>query len=136
MTAKQYLRQLRHIRGLVAAKEEKIQQLREWASLSRNSLSLDRRGGFAGDRLSAMVAKICGMETSLIADKLRLLDLEREIIGRIDAVDDLRCRKLLTLRYVNGQGWGQIAREMGYGIDHIFKLHGWALRQIENSNTI
>lgn len=131
MTAKQYLRQLRNIKGLIAAKEEKIQELRARSSLSRNVFAQVPHTGFTRDRMSGLVVKLCDLEAKLVKDKIRLVELEKDIIGRIDALEEPAYRELLTLRYVNGHKWEKIALKLRYNYQWVHKLHARALRQFE-----
>ncbi len=131
MTAKEYLRRCYHLQGLIRAKKEKIAQLRERAVSCNNRLSFEPRAQSGGDRMSAAVAKICDLEVRLALDELRLAELEAEIIGRIDALEVLDYRRLLTLRYVNYKKWEEIALEMHYSYRRIHELHSRALLYFE-----
>jgi hypothetical protein len=35
------------------------------------------------------------------------------------------------MRYINGKGWDEIARDIGFDIRTAFRLHGKALKEIE-----
>lgn len=42
-----------------------------------------------------------------------LIDLLEETTDYIDNIDDSQIRQIITLRYVNGLEWGQVAAKMG-----------------------
>ena len=60
-----------------------------------------------------------------------LVDLKKQILDSINKVEDPELRTLLELRYISYMSWENIASEMFYGIDNVFKLHRKALEQIE-----
>jgi hypothetical protein len=127
MTARKYLNQLTSIKGLIAAKAEKIEEVRARAQWRPNYIGYNPRTGAVRDRMSALVARICDLEAGLLADKLRLVALEEEIIGKIDRIDNPLYRQILTLRYVNGHKWEAVADKLHYHDVWVRKLHGRAL---------
>lgn len=57
---------------------------------------------------------------------MRVAEEEREARRVIAKVDNAAYRQLLTLRYLNGKGWDDVAREMNYSVDYCFELHDQA----------
>lgn len=53
-----------------------------------------------------------------------------KILNAINDIDDLYSRNILTLKYINGKNWVQIAEHLNYSEQHIFKLHNVALDQL------
>lgn len=51
-------------------------------------------------------------------------------LNAINDIDDLYSRNILTLKYINGKNWVQIAEHLNYSEQHIFKLHNVALDQL------
>ena len=49
----------------------------------------------------------------------------------IKQVGNFECQILLELRYLNLKTWAKIASEMGYSLQHIFKIHRKALKSIK-----
>ena len=47
-----------------------------------------------------------------------------------NSVENLEYQTLLELRYLCFKTWEQIAVQMGYGIDNIYKMHHKALREV------
>ena len=58
------------------------------------------------------------------------------IIRRINAVDSAELQTILELRYLSYMRWEEIAIELGYGIDNVFRLHRNALDEITIPETI
>jgi DNA-directed RNA polymerase specialized sigma subunit len=46
-------------------------------------------------------------------------------------VDNPELQTILELRYLSNMYWEEIAIELGYGIDNVFRLHRNALDEIE-----
>ena len=73
------------------------------------------------------VASMAEAKREINRDIDALVELKREIIGVIKAVDNPEYQTLLEKRYLCFLHWEQIAVDMNYGIDNIFKLHKKAL---------
>ena len=58
------------------------------------------------------------------------MDLKRDIVAIIKAVENPEYQTLLELRYLCFKTWEQIAVEMNYSIQHIYRLRDKALAQI------
>ena len=54
----------------------------------------------------------------------------REILEAIDSLTDERQKTLITMRYVNGDGFAAIATKMNYSEPQVYVFHGRALIQI------
>lgn len=128
MTAKEYLTQLREVKRQQRILQEEIDELTIKAGygtgrrMARNISGTDRR---------------CRMEDAVLR-KMELLDkleeslaeqdeLERAIVRSINEVPDKVYQSVLLMRYVRCYRWEQIAEEMDYSLDNIYKLHGKAL---------
>lgn len=79
------------------------------------------------DTVDALV-DLCGDIDREIRELCRV---KREVIDAIDAVEDMRLRRVLELRYRSYMSWEAIAEELGYDIRWVYRLHGMALRCIE-----
>ena len=79
------------------------------------------------DTVDALV-DLCGDIDREIRELCRV---KREVIDAIDAVEDMRLRRVLELRYRSYMSWEAIAGELGYDIRWVYRLHGMALRCIE-----
>jgi len=64
------------------------------------------------------------------------VELKKDIIRRIKAVESAELQTILELRYLSYMRWEEIAIELGYGIDNVFRLHRKALAEIEIPETI
>lgn len=57
--------------------------------------------------------------------------LQTKISKEIDAVEDIRYRSLLIMRYINGLKFGDIADKMNYGTRWVLILHREALKEFD-----
>jgi DNA-directed RNA polymerase specialized sigma subunit len=76
------------------------------------------------------IAKIIDLQAEINRDIDRLVDLKREMVRLIKAVDNTEYQTLLELRYLCFKTWEQIAVDMGYNVRHVYRLHGEAVESI------
>ena len=65
-----------------------------------------------------------------------LAALNELMFDRIKAVESTELQTVLELRYLSYMRWEEIAIELGYGIDNVFRLHRNALDEIKIPKTI
>lgn len=61
---------------------------------------------------------------------LRLLRQEYLEHSKLINLVSGKYRAVLRLRYICQKSWPTIARKMNYSLPHIYKLHGWALQEL------
>ena len=76
------------------------------------------------------VAKIVDLQTEIDGDIHRLIDIKRQIVAAIKAVDNKECQTLLELRFLCGHSWEEVAAKMGYSIQHTYRMRDLALKKI------
>ena len=134
MTAEEYLSQAYRLDQRIDAKIEQVMSLRNLAAKATSTLSDVAPSGTRNvHRMEDIIIKIIEFENEINADIDRLVDLKREIMRVIKALPNPEYQTLLELRYLCFKPWEQIAVEMGYGIDNIFRLHQKALKSLEVS---
>lgn len=67
------------------------------------------------------------LEEDLRCEIKELLRIKREVTDAINAVEIIKYRRVLELRYRNYMDWQSIADRMGYDIRHVTRIHGEAL---------
>jgi len=80
-----------------------------------------------------MAADICTAVDAcemLISEKQKAENALQKILDAIRSVTDERQRQILTMRYINGDGFVEICEAMHYEKTTIFVLHGRALVEI------
>lgn len=131
MTAKQYLEQAYRIDLRINSKLEQVASLNELAQKATTVFGGVPTGGTRNvHRLEDVIIKIVDMESEINADIDSLAELKKEIAGVIRSVENIEYRTLLEQRYLCFKRWEEIAQQMGYGIDCVYKMHRRALREI------
>ena len=126
--ARTYLEQAYRIDQRINSKIEQVASLHNLATKANSTLT-DMPGSPNRNihRMEDIIVKIVDLENDINQDIDMLVDLKTEIMQVIKKVDDLELQTLLEQRYLNFRTWEQIAVDMNYGIDNIFKLHKKAL---------
>lgn len=135
--AKNYLMRAYRVDQRIENKLEQIQLLNDLAAKATATYS-DMPGSPNRKihKMEDVLVKIIDIKTEIHADMLELVDLKKEIMDCIKQVDDPELQLILELRYLNYVGWEQIAGDLGYGIDNVFRLHRKALDFIEVPETL
>ena len=82
-------------------------------------------------RMEDIIIKIVDSENEINTEIDRLVDLKREMRGGvIGAVSQPDYQTLLELRYLCFKTWEQIAVSMGCSIQHIYRIHEQARKEI------
>ena len=132
MKAKEYLSQAYRLDQRIDAKIEQVMSLRNLAAKATSTLSDAMPSGTRNiHRMEDIIMRIIDLENEINADIDRLVALKREIVSTLKSVPNLEYQILLELRYLCFKPWEQIAVEMGYGIDNVFRLHQKALKDLE-----
>ena len=132
MKAKEYLSQAYRLDQRIDAKIEQVMSLRNLAAKATSTLSDAMPSGTRNiHRMEDIIIKIIDLENEVNADIDSLVALKHEIVSTIKSVPNLEYQTLLELRYLCFKPWEQIAVEMGYGIDNVFRLHQKALKDLE-----
>ena len=131
MTAKEYLSQARTLNMRIKSKLQQIESLNELAA-SCNAVYSDmpRNPNRGGSKVERAVLKIIEVEESLKQDVEDLVELKREIMSAVRSVSDVELQALLEKRYLCFLPWDEIAAEMHYSIQHVYRMHGEALSRL------
>ena len=89
-----------------------------------------------GSRMEDAIIKIIDLESEINKDMMKLVELKKNIIRRVKAVESAELQTILELRYLSYMRWEEIAIELGYGIDNVYYLHRKALDEIEIPETL
>ena len=130
MKAKEYLGQAYRLDQRINSKLEQIASLNELAMKCTSTLTGMPRNHDRSISKIEVVSKIVDLQEEINRDVEKLVDLKRELVWRIKAVDDTEYQTLLELRYLCFKTWEQIAVDMGYNVRHVFRLHDEAVNSI------
>lgn len=132
MRTKEYLGQAYRLDQRVNSKLEQMESLKQLALKCTATVS----GMPGGSKLSVStmadtVDKIVDLKDEINADIEKLVNLKREIVRVIKKVNNSEHQMLLELRYLCFSTWEQIAVEMNYSLQHTFRIHARALKEVE-----
>lgn len=131
MTAKEYLSQARTLDMRIKSKLQQIESLNELATSCTVVYSdMPRNPNHGGSKIEKAVVKIIEVEESLKRDVENLVELKKEIMTTIHSVANVELQTLLEKRYLCFLSWEQIAVEMHYSIQHIYRIHDEALSSV------
>ena len=130
MTAKEYLQQIRKFDIMIDYKQKQLEELRELCMSITSPMNPDKvQLSKNGDNIGETVAKIVDLQNTINKDIDKLVDLKYEAMSVIDKLD-ATYMQLLYLRYFEFKTWEQIACEMNYSCQWIWRLHGNALQKV------
>lgn len=137
MTAKEYLSQLRRLNVVI---NNKIKELDELRAVSGCVSGID----YAADKVQ--VSPKAGGNFEEVIEKIILLDeyineltdkfasLRSEINSDIEGLTNLKCKKVLQMRYVELLPFDEIAGKMEISERSVYYIHGKALASFEKKN--
>lgn len=129
MTAKEYLQQAYKMDKRIRILQGKVDKLH--SALEYHSPSLEGSGGGgSADRMPDTISKIMEYEQHVQQLQADYVKKYIEIDKAIHSVENANQREVLERRYLLYQKWEQIADEMHYSLDNVYKLHGKALQKI------
>ena len=130
MTVKEYLGQAYRIDQRINSKLEQVGSLRALAAKATSTISdIPHSGSRDVQSMEGIIVKIIDLENEINADIDTLVDLKREIVGIIKAIDNPEYQTLLELRYLCFFSWEKVAVEMDYDLRYLHKLHRKALEK-------
>lgn len=131
MNAKEYLKRAYWLDQQISTKLSRLESLRALATRCGSALTgMPGNPNRAAFSIADTITKIVDMQDEINRDIDRLVDLKREIITAISGVGDIKCKTVLEKRYLCFLSWEQIAEDMQYGADNIFKIHKKALELV------
>lgn len=131
MTPKEYLSQAYRLDQRINSKVEQIASLNALATrCTAAPTGIPRSPNHAASAMADAVGKIIDLQVEINSDIDRLVDLKREIVSVIKSVDNTEYQTLLEKRYLCFMSWEQIAVDMGYSAQHMFRIHNQALNFI------
>lgn len=132
MTAKEYLSQAYKIDNDINSKLEQVASLRDLATKATTTIS-DMSGSPNRNihKMEDAIVKSVALEDEINADIHELITLKADITHMIKRVSHRQERTVLEKRYLCFETWEQISVDMGYSIQHTFRLHDSGLQEIE-----
>ena len=128
MTNKAYLSQARHLDTRIKSKLQQVDSLNELATNCSLILTgMPRNPSASNSRMAEAITKIVDLQNEINRDIDKLVELKREIMGVIKAVQNADFQTILEKRYLCFLSWEKIAVDMDYDLRYVHKLHTQAL---------
>ena len=133
MTAKEYLRDIHSYKRIVESLSDQVEAIStEIEGVKAMRYDRDRVQTSPTNRLEELMAELLPELTRLEAEYIKeLVRYRTELLKRISLIATLPNQlhvTVLTLRYVDGKRWEEIALETDYSFRHITRIHGDALQ--------
>ena len=131
MDAKEYLKLAWKVDQQIDDKIEQINILKELSEKTTAVLS-DMPGKSTRNIHSReeVITRMMDSEEALNQEVLKLIEIRENVRAAIAGVENVECRMLLEERYLCYLGWNEIAENMGYSLDNVYKLHRKALKEV------
>ena len=132
MTQKEYLNQAYWLDRRINSKLEQLSALRDMATKTTSIMGDDVVSRTRNvHSMEDVISKIIDMQAEINADIDRLVDLKRDIMQVVKAVEDPELQMLLELRYLCYKDWVDIADLMHCTESNVFKVHSKALQAVK-----
>lgn len=130
---KQTLRQYRYLVKEIEQLSEAQERLAAGMIGAVNINDMPRSNSIIHDRMAETACKMVELQY-IIAERLnKAVAMRDEIEQAIAKIDDAQCRCLIQARYIDCKSWEQIAVDMFYSIQHIWRIHGRALEKMRDN---
>ncbi|MGX7168932.1 DUF1492 domain-containing protein [Facklamia hominis] len=132
MTPKEFLQQAFYLDHRINSKIEQIDSLNSLAQKATSTLSdMPKAPGRNISRLEEIIVKVVMLEEEINKDIDELVDLKVKITEVINEVPDKEQQMVLEKRYLNFLSFEQIAVDLNFSIQHVFRIHKQALCSTE-----
>ena len=131
MSTKDYLSQAYRIDQRINSKLAQVMSLRDLLGKATGTLSGAPKAATPNPHsMEDTIAKMVDLENDINEDIDALVDLKAEIMRRIKRVENTEYQTILELRYLCFKRWEEVSVELGYSIQHLFRLHDEALEAV------
>lgn len=132
MNVKEYLEQAKYLDMRINSKVEQLSTLNDLATKCTVTLSdMPRNPNKATSNMEDTIVKIIDLQEEINRDIDQLVDLKREIMVVIKKISNVEYQTILENRYLSFMSWEQIAVEMKYSIQQIYRLRDRAHKVVE-----
>lgn len=131
-SAKQYLKRIWYLEGRIKRDKERLDSLRMAADGVKGIVyDADKVQTSPADTMSERIGALVDLQRKLVSEIVELEETKSEVLSVIHTLDDEPMEQLLYLRYLLHRNFYEISEEMGYTLRQLHRIHGRALRLIE-----
>lgn len=128
MNIKEELRELRTVSKIIDSKIRQMEQLKKYYTTVRAfDYSKEKMTGGAKKDFTDTVNKIIDLEKEITKDIDELIDRKNKMNEFIKSTLSGNEYIVIQMRYFDEYDWIEIAIQLNYTIDNIYKIHGKAL---------
>lgn len=127
MTAKEYLLQVKKIDSLIRAKKEEIEAINDMLRVHGVSYDKIPSDVHSTDTMQKLIIRKIELENEINEQLISLLDQKREIMNTVDHLEKPEEIEVIYARYFRYMKWEDIADQLGYEERQIYRIHGYAL---------
>ncbi len=132
MNSKEYLSRAFRLDRKIKSKIDQIAEMKALATKVSVAMSDIRVQTSKNDhRLEDIMIKIMEYQNELCDDMERLVEIKKETKKAIDSVSNDEQRLVLEMRYLLYMRWEEIAVELEYTVEHIYRIHRCALHSMD-----
>ena len=132
MTAVEYLSQAYRLDIRINSKIEQVASLNDLALKATSVITgMPHNPNKGVSTMADTIDKIIDLQAEINRDIDTLVDLKSEIVTVIKAVGNTEYQTLLEKRYLNYMSWESIAVDMGYSIQHLYRLREKAYAEVK-----
>ena len=137
MTAKEYLNQAYWLDRRIDSKLEQLSALRDTATKTTAVMDGEVVSHTRNvHSLQDVIAKIIDMQKEINGDIDALVDLKRDIMRTIKGIADPEGQTVLELRYLCFKRWEEISVIMNYSVRRIYQIHDAAMEKLVIPETL
>lgn len=132
---KEYLRSVRNLNKEIEARQRHREQL--YASVTGSAIKLKTvnvQESAPDDKLAAVMADIYELDNKIQDSIIELTAKQAHALDLINSVAKSEHRSLLINYYLNAYSWEETANMLGYSVQHVFRMHGEVLRELDEKD--
>ena len=130
MSIKEELQELRHSQEYINTRKKEIELLKQDLLFIRGIDYSKDKTGAAQTTQEDLICNLIEYEREVMHKMKELLKEQAKVKSKIFALKNKAQQIILYKRYILCEDWEDIARNIGYSLSHTFKVHGWALKEL------
>ena len=127
-TAKQYLNRVRRVDKEITALLRMVEKTKDSVTSITQKYDSD---GAQSTKDPHKFDRLVMLESVVDEKVYQLVDLKAEILQTIMKLEDNRQRIVLIEYYLEMKTWEQVAVDMNYSFQHVMRMHGYALQEVQ-----
>lgn len=133
---KEYLRSVRNLYLEIEAKRRQRERLYSLVTGSGIPIrEVDVQTSISGDRLGDTMTEVADLDTSIRNDIQTLCGMQTEAAEMFAKLSKPEYRAVMADYYLNAYTWDRVAEINGYAVQHVYRLHGEALGELEENES-